>query len=108
MDLLPIIQPTSKAALKQQCMILAQGDVQKAREIYDFYAEGLALPDFDPVKPSAFEGFKDNAVSFMGWLKENQDTVVQGVDFIRGLISNRASAGTVVEEAVNALPEINE
>lgn len=107
MDLISMINPTSKASLKQQCMILAQGDVAKAREIYDFYSEGLDLPDFDPVKPSAFEGFKDNAVSFLGWLKENQGTVVQGVDFVRGLMSNTRAVATAADDAVEALPEIN-
>jgi hypothetical protein len=105
MDLIHMINPTSKAALKQQCMILAQGDVKKAKEIYDFYTDGLDLPDFDPVRPSAFEGFKDNMVSFMGWLKDNQGTVAQSVDFVRGLFGR--GAADVADDTAEALPPIN-
>ena len=107
LDMIRMLNPTSKASLKQQCMILANGDVKKAKEIYDFYTDGLkSLPDFDPVKPSSLDNLKDNVVGLMGWLKDNQSTVASSVDLIRGLISR--GAVNAAEDVVEELPPIND
>ena len=34
--MIPNLRPTSKAALKQQCLLIANGDIDKAIKLYDF------------------------------------------------------------------------
>lgn len=95
---------TSKAALKQQSLYYANGNTKEARELYAFLIEDLQnLPDTDPAPPS----WKDNTMStvngVMSWIQENQNTLAQGLDFIRGLFSK----GKVVPPAGEPLPPIN-
>ena len=54
----------------------------------------------------------------MAWLKENQDTLAQGYDFIRSIIANRGVLPPITSDAAatvpggsaagNPLPPINE
>jgi len=98
---------TSKSSLKLQCLFAAKGDIKEAKELYDFLASDLTdLPDHDPVKPTWVDNTKDAVTGFFGWLKENQDTLAQSYDFVRGLIGNRGV--NAVEEVVEELPKINE
>ena len=101
------IRPISKASLKRQCLIVADGDLKKAKEYYDFWVEGMDdLPAFDPVEPSWMENFGNRVNGVLGWVKENQDVLSQGYDLISNLIARRG--GTIVEESAEALEEINE
>jgi hypothetical protein len=101
--------PTSKAQLLQVAMFFNKGDIQKAQEMFDFYAKNLQLPDFDPVQPTFMQQVKANANDLYTWIKENQGEIVQGYEFIRSVIVNKGAipatdaAGTVVEP----LPPIN-
>lgn len=80
------VQATSKASLKLQCLYIAKGNVKDAQELYDFFAADMeSLPDHDPVPPTFFDNAKDTVNGLMAWIKENQDTIAQGYDFIRGL-----------------------
>lgn len=100
------IRPTSKAALKHQCLIISRGDVKSARELYDYYMEGLDdLPMFDPIAPSWQESTKATLNGMMSWLKENQDTLAQGYQFIRDAVVNRSLPP--VETPSAPLPDIN-
>ena len=99
------IQPTSKTTLKLQCLQLAKGNIKEAQELYDYLAAGIeSLPDFDPVKPTFIESAKDTADGVLAWFKENGDTIGEGIDFIKGLISKR-NAGPATPKA--PLPPIN-
>ena len=87
------IQPTSKTSLKLQCLQLAKGNIKEAQELYDYLAADLkSLPDFDPIKPTFFESTKDTANGILAWVKENRETLGEGVDFIKGLISKRSAS----------------
>jgi hypothetical protein len=102
--------PTSKAQLVQVAMWYHGGNVQKAQEMVDFYNKNMKLPDFDPVRPTFMEQMKDGASGLFGWLKENQNEIAQGYQFIQSVIKNKGElpfAVSTAEESV-PLPPINE
>ena len=103
LEMLSTIQVTSKASLKMQCLYIAKGNTREAQELYDFFSKDMpSLPDFDPVKPTFLDSTKDTINGLMAWFKENQDTISQGYDFIRGIVKRTPSA------PVTPLPPINE
>ena len=101
--------PTSKAQLLQVAMYFNKGDLQKAQEMFDFYAKNLQLPDFDPVKPTTMQQVKDSAASIFGWIKENQDELAQGYQMIYSIIKNKGALPIATSDtAETPLPPINE
>ena len=102
LEMLTNIQVTSKASLKMQCLYIAKGNCKEAQELYDFFSKDMpSLPDFEPVKPTFLDNTKETINGLLSWFKENQDTISQGYDFIRGIIKKEPSA------PVNPLPPIN-
>ena len=105
MEFIQTFRPTSKIQLKQVCNWYHKGDLKKAKEMYDFYADGLDLPDNDPVPPT----WIDQAKSFMGWAKENQNELAQAYEFVRSIVANKGKLPSVgIEPVGEALPPINE
>ena len=101
------IRPTSKASLKIQCLWASGGDVDKAKKLYDFFADGLdSLPENDPVPHTWGENLKDTADSLMGWFRDNQDTLAQGYEFIRNIVAKRGNV--TPPSGITPLPPINE
>lgn len=100
--------PTSKAQLLQVAMYFSGGDTKKAQEFFDFYNKNLNLPDFDPVAPTWKENAAQTVNGVMGWLKENQETLVQGYSFIQGIVANRGLVMPAAEVVEETLPAINE
>lgn len=100
--------PTSKAQLLQVAMYFNKGDIQKAQEMYDFYAKNLDLPDFDPIAPTFMQQLKSNAVDVFGWIKENQGDIVQGYQLIYSIIKNKGALPIAPEATAEPLPPINE
>lgn len=98
--------PTSKAQLLQVAMFFNNGNMEKAQEMFDFYAKNLNLPDFDPVSPTFMQQIKSGAADLFSWVKENQGDLVQGYDFIRSIISNKGVIPSILPE--EPLPDINE
>lgn len=98
--------PTSKAQLLQVAMFFNNGNMEKAQEMFDFYAKNLDLPDFDPVSPTFMQQIKSGAADLFSWVKENQGDLVQGYDFIRSIISNKGVIPSVLSD--EPLPDINE
>ena len=106
MAMLRQITPISKASLKRQCLMIAEGDLKKAKEFYDFWADGLSeLPDFDPKQPSWVDAFGTRVNNVLDWAQEHKDVLTQGVDLISNLIGRR---GPAIAEAAESLEEINE
>lgn len=104
MQMVQQFTPTSKASLKQFCIIASKGNVDEATKLYNFYIEGMEdLPMFDPVPPTTMEKVKGTADGIFGFIRENQDGIMQGVELIRGLIGK----GKTIETAASALPPIN-
>ena len=104
MQMVQSFTPTSKASLKQFCIMASGGDVDKADKMYAFYIKDMEdLPMFDPVPPTMMEKVKGTADGIFGFIRENQDGIMQGVELIRGLMGK----GKTVEAAAGALPPIN-
>lgn len=85
-----MIHPTSRTALKQQCLMLSNLDVDKAEKMYDFLVKDISgLPDTDPEPRSFIQSFGDQAGGVLSWLRDNQDMITQGADLIRGLMARK-------------------
>jgi len=98
-----MINPTSKAALKQQCLFLSNLDMDKAERMYDFLIKDMGdIPDVEPASKSFMDNFGAQASGVMNWFRENQDILNKGVELIRGMIGRRGAAPTT------PLPPINE
>lgn len=94
-EMIAQFRPTSKAALKQQCLVMAEGDVDKAERLYDFMIKDMEdLPTFDVMPPSTLQQVKDGAANTMTWLKENKDDIMDWVGFIRGFFSKGGGSPT--------------
>ena len=114
LEMIQALRPTSKATLKMQCLIICKADIEEANKLYDFFAKDMPdLPDYDPTPQTWVDNTKDMANGIMGWLKENQSTLVQGYDFIRTVIAKRGQlpelpVGDGSAAATTPLPPINE
>lgn len=103
MEMVRMINPTSKAALKQQCLFLANLDLDKAERMYDFLIKDMPdIPDVEPASKSFMENFGEQASGMMAWFRDNQDVINNGVELIRGMIGRRGAA------PATPLPQINE
>lgn len=110
------IQPTSKASLKLQCLFASKGDIDEARNLYNFFAEDIAsLPDYDPAPQTWVDSTKQTASDFFSWVKDNQNAIATGYEMIRQMTGGKLppltlpmaeSAGAAAE--ASALPPINE
>lgn len=99
-----MIKPTSKSELKRQCLMLCNLDVAKAEKMYDFLVKDMeGIPDVEPASKSFMQNFGEQANNIFGWIRDNQDMLGQGVDFIRGLLAGRKGKAPAVP-----LPPINE
>ncbi len=100
-----MLRPTSKEALKCQCLMLCNLNVEKAEKMYDFLIKDTqGIPDVEPASKTFMQNVGEQATGLMGWLRDNQDMLGQGVDFIKGLLAGRKGAAP----AVAPLPQINE
>ena len=97
-----MIKPSSKAALKQQCLYLSNLDVEKAERMYDFLIKDMEdIPAVEAASKSFVQNFGDQASEVLEWFKKNQDVLSRGVKLIQGIISSRKGA------APAPLPDIN-
>ena len=100
------IQPTSKASLKMQCLLVCNGDIEKAERLYDFMSKGLEdLPTFDNIPPTTMQQIKDGAVNTFTWLNENQEQVMNWVGIIKNMFGK--GGGGNVPPTSTPLPPIN-
>lgn len=104
-------KPTSKASLKQFCLLATKADVKQASELYDFMIKDIEdLPTFDPVPPTWVDNTKQVVGDIFGFIKENKDGLAQGYDIIRTIITSK---GKVLPDIgatptpVEPLPPIN-
>lgn len=104
---LSMIQPTSKVALKMSCLASANGDLDKAEKLYDFFAKDMPdLPDFEPQMPTKFQQARDAVGSAMNWFKENREDIAQAWGFIQQLRGGAPIGADAVPPAgVPPIPE---
>lgn len=100
-----MIRPTSKAALKQQCLLLSNLDVEKAEKMYDFLIKGMEeIPAVESASKSFIQNFGEQASGVLAWFRENQDVIGQGMDIIKGIVASRKGSPAVSSAP---LPPIN-
>lgn len=98
-----MIKPTSKSELKRECLYLCNLDVAKAEKMYDFLIRDMeGIPDVEPAAKPFIQNFGEQASGVLGWFRDNQDMLGQGVDLIKGLINRKGASAT------SPLPPINE
>ena len=106
MEFIQTFIPTSKAQLIQVAMWYHKGDTMKAQEMIDFYVKNIPnLPDFDPVAPTFMQQMSNTASGLYNWIKENQSELVEGYQFIQGLIANKGMIPSIATEATEEVLE---
>lgn len=109
MDFIQSFRPTSKAQLLQVALWYHKGDINKAQEMVDYYTKNIDLPDYDPVQPNWMDNSKAAVNGIITWVKENQDTLAQGYEFIRQVMQNKGTLPPITPaSAPPPLPPINE
>lgn len=89
---LGMINTSSKMSLKMSCINACKGDVQRAKELYDFLSEGIeAIPDFDIQQPTMMQQVQQTVGNIFGWVKDNREDIVQAVGFIQSLRGGTSS-----------------
>ena len=105
---LPNLSITSKASLKQFCLLATKCDVEQAEKLYNFLIKDMdELPMFDPQKPTVLDNIKGTAGGVFSFLKENKDDIMQGVGFIRSMFGKGGAEAPLIESPIEPLPPIN-
>ena len=119
-DMIQMIRPTSKSSLKTQCLLIANGDIEKAEKLYDFYAKDMPdMPLYDAPSPTWVDNTKDTLNGFFSFLGEHKEGLSQGYEMLRMMFNARGAnlppLGGAVEDVVGTsvaaepqLPPINE
>jgi hypothetical protein len=104
-------KPTSKASLKQYCLLVAQGNVDEATKLYDFFMRDMEdLPMFDPIPPTWIDSAKKSVAGIFDLINENKDGLAQGYEILRGIMSARGKNLPPITPPANdvtPLPPIN-
>lgn len=84
--------------------MLCNLNVDKAEKMYDFLIKDMeGIPDVEPAAKSFIQNFGEQASGILGWIRDNQDMLGQGVGFIKSIMAGRRGGGT----PLNPLPPIN-
>lgn len=86
------INATSKLSLKMTCLAVAEGDLEKAAKMYEFFAADMDLPDTDPVPPSKMQTIKASVEEVSGLIKNNKDDILDLIGFVMGIVGKKAPA----------------
>ena len=87
-EILQRMVPTSKAALKIQCLQAAKFDVAEAEKLYNFMIKDMEeLPIFDQQQPSVIMQTKDVVVDAFKWANDNQEQIFNWVGFVKSLFN---------------------
>lgn len=98
------INPTSKLSLKMSCIAIADGDLEKATKMYEFFAADMDLPDTDPVPPTKMQMIKSSVEEVSGLIKNNKDDIMDLVGFVMGIVGKKAPATSSGAANIPPLP----
>lgn len=103
------IRPTSKSTLKMQCLMMSNGDIDKAERLYDYMAKDMDdLPLFDTPQPTTMQQVKSEAIETFQWLNENQNQIMNWVGIVRQMFGGSGSIPpTAPPSPENVIPPIN-
>ena len=102
------IRPSSKVALKMQCLAASKYDVDAAEKLYNFLAKDLEdLPTFDIVPPTTMQQIKDGAVQTFGWINQNQDTIMNWIGVIKDMFGKGGNGNNMPPTQAAPIPSIN-
>lgn len=108
LKVLPNLNISSKASLKQFCLLATKCDVEQAEKLYTFLMKDMdELPMFDPVKPTTMQSIKATATDVLSFFKENGNEIQQGVALIRGMFGKGTMSVGEVPPVTEPLPPIN-
>ena len=101
---LRMIDPSSKMALKMSCLQTANGDVKKAQELYAFLSDGMGtMPDYPIQQPSLMQQAQQTIGGVFGWVKDNQNDLMQAWNFIQSM---RGGQPMAMPPAAGAVPPV--
>lgn len=70
--------------------MLCNLNIEKAEKMYDFLIKDMSeIPDVEPASKPFIQNLGEQASDIFAWLRENQDMIGQGVDFIKGIVASR-------------------
>lgn len=102
---LRMIDPSSKMALKMSCLQTANGDVKKAQELYAFLSDGMeTMPEYPTQQPSTMQQFKETVGGLFGFVKENQNDIMQAWNFIQSMRGGQPLAPSIPPTEIPPLP----
>ena len=115
MNMIRMIQPTSKMAISQQCLLIAKGDIDEAKKLRDYFADVMEdLPVVDQPAPTWVDSTKDTLNGLLSWGGEHQQGLLQIYEIVRGMTGNRlpplnipGMAAEAEAPAASPLPPIN-
>ena len=115
LNMIRMIQPTSKMSISQQCLLIAKGDIDEAKKLRDYFADVMDdLPPVDMPEPTVMDKTKNTLNGILSWSGEHQQGLMQLYEMIRAMTGNRLPPLTIpgmsaeAEAAPTPLPPINE
>jgi hypothetical protein len=81
-----MLQTTSKDALKRSALMMCDGDIKKATEIYEFFMKDVEnMPDFDTPPAPFIEQAKSTVGEVFGFFDQNKDKIISAIDLIKSM-----------------------
>lgn len=107
-NMIQAIRPTSKSTLKMQCLMMSNGDIDKAERLYDYMAKDMDdLPLFDTPQPTTMQQVKSGAIETIQWLNENQNQIMNWVGIIKQMFGGNGGMPPIPPAPGNVIPPIN-
>lgn len=114
LNMIRMINPTSRMAIAQQCLLIAKGDIDEAKKLRDYFSDVMDdLPPVDMPEPSWVDNTKNTLNGLLSWGGEHQQGLMQIYEIVRGMTGNRLpplsipGMGAETEAAAAPLPPIN-
>lgn len=95
---------SSKMSLKLSCLQVADGNVERAKELYDYISSDMKeLPDMTPIPPTTFQQIKNSAEDVITWIQDHQNDFVNVYTTIQAM-RGKVSTITASAESANIPP----